>query len=683
MPTFAEGRHTHLTHSLPTTPPLSIYRRPRSFPFMFQRKPPATSTAPRVHGTLRTHRAPGAPGAPKALAAAVGPALLAALALLAPPSTRPASAQEATTQQSTAQQSTAQQATAQQPQRSQQSQQPEGVKLEVQISGIDGELLQNVEALTRIVRVSRSRTVRPGHVYRLHEKAPEQIATALEPFGFYAPTIHSNLNTRGSPWIARYGVDPGRPTLVSRLDISVEGEAEQDSVFRETLVSLPLAEGDTLNHQAYETAKQTLGLLAADRGYFDAVWDSSLIRVDRDAFTAEIVLHLSSGPRFRFGDVTIDDMDWVDNDLLLPFVEFEAGDWYHSSYLRNLQSNLAGTTYFANVEVIPRRDLADEELRVPIEIYARPRRTQRWEMGVGYGTDTGPRIRLSTEFRRLSRAGHFADFDARISAIEQSLTARYNIPVGYPYPSLWTVTGRYGNIEWVTSKTLQGFVGLSFAHLRGDVREVLTLRYQRDDFSVAADTSASNLTQPIASWTWSTADNRVYATRGIGGTLELRGAVDGFASSASFFRAVTSLKTIFPLREKFRGIVRADIGWIGTDQFRQLPPSIRFFAGGDRSIRGYQYKSLGPLNADDQVTGGNSLLVGNFEVEYRFLEKWSGAVFFDAGNAFNDFQGKVALGTGFGVRWISPVGMVRIDFGFGLSKEGSPFRLHLGIGPDF
>jgi len=373
----------------------------------------------------------------------------------------------------------------------------------------------------------------------------------------------------------------------------------------------------------------------------------------------------------------------VDTDLLLQYVGFQTGDPYHSSYLRSLQSSLSGTNYFANVEAVPRRDLADDELRVPIELHARPRKTQRWEVGLGYGTDTGPRIRLTTEFRRLSRAGHFADIDARISAIEQSITARYNIPVGFPYPSLWTVTGRYGNIEWVTSKTLQGFVGLSFAHLRGDVREVLSLRYQHDDFSVAADTSSSNLTQPIAAWTWSKADNRMYATRGVGGTLELRGAVDGFASSASFFRAVTALKTIFPLREKTRGIVRADIGWLGTDQFRQLPPSIRYFAGGDRSIRGYEYRSLGPVNPDGQVTGGDSLLVGSAEVEYRFLEKWSGAVFLDAGNAFNDFRGDVKFGTGFGVRWISPVGLIRVDFGFGLNKEGSPFRLHLGIGPDF
>jgi len=557
------------------------------------------------------------------------------------------------------------------------------VKLEVQITGLDEQLQDNVEALTGIVRTSRSRTVRPGHVYRLHEKAPEQIAAVLEPFGFYSPTIQSSLTTEGSPWVARYDVDPGPPTLVTRLDVRVEGAAGQDSVFVQTLASLPVSDGDTLNHQAYETAKTTLGLLAADRGYFDAVWDSSLIRVDRDASSAEIVLHMTSGPRFRFGDLTLDENDWVDTDLLLQYVGFKAGDPYHSSYLRNLQSSLSGTTYFANVEVIPRRDLADDELRVPIEVHARPRPTQRWEVGLGYGTDTGPRIRLTTEFRRLNRAGHYADLDARISTTEQSITARYNIPVGMPFPSLWTVTGRYGHIEWVTSTTLQGIAGLSFAHMRGDVREVLSLRYQHDDFTVAADTGVSNLTQPIASWNWSKSDDPFYAYRGVGATLELRGAVDGVASSASFFRAVTALKTIFPLREKLRGIVRADVGWLGTDQFRQLPPSIRYFAGGDRSIRGYEFRSLGPVNPDGQVTGGNSLLVGSAEVEYRFFEQWSGAVFLDAGNAFNDFQGEVAFGTGFGARWISPVGLIRIDLGFGLNKEGNPLRLHLGIGPDF
>jgi translocation and assembly module TamA len=559
---------------------------------------------------------------------------------------------------------------------------PAEVRLTVEISGVDGVLRRNVESLAGIVRASRARSVRPGHVYRLFEKAPEDIERALQPFGFYHPSIQSSLDSESDPWRASFIVEPGPAMLVERLDVRVTGEAETDSAFQAALARLPLAEGDTLNHPAYERARTSLGLLAADRGYLDAVWDSSFIRVDLEQNRSEVVLHMTSGPRFRFGEVSID-QEWVDMDILEPHIGFNPGDPFDTSFLRDLQSGLAGTTYFANVEIVPRRDLADDDLRVPIEIHSTARKTNRWEIGVGYGTDTGPRIRLATEFRRLNRRGHYADGDVRLSTTEQSITARYNIPVGFPNPSLWTVTGRYGRIEWVTSKTLQGFVGLSYAHLRGEVREVFSIRYQQDDYTVAADTGVSHLTQPIAAWTFADADNRLYATRGIGGTIELRGAVDGFGSSASFFRAWTTLKAIRGLSPKVRSVFRADIGWIGTEQFRGLPPSIRFFAGGDRSIRGYDYQSLGPVNEDGQVTGGNSLVVGSAELEYRFLEKWSGAVFFDAGNALRDFSGTIATRTGIGVRWISPVGLVRVDVGFGLQKEGNPVRLHLSIGPDF
>jgi len=558
----------------------------------------------------------------------------------------------------------------------------EGVKLEVRITGVEGALLANVEAVTGIVRAARSGVVRPGHVYRLFEQAPEEIERALEPFGYYRVRVESSLQSDTAPWSATFVIDRGPPILVDRLEVSIEGAAAQDSAFQAALGRIALAEGDTLNHPAYERAKSSIELLAADRGYLDARWDSAFIRVDLDDYRSEIVLDMTTGPRFRFGPVT-NDQDWVDLDILEPYLGFKPGDPYDSSYLRDLQSGLTGTTYFANVEIVPRRDLADDSLRVPIEIRTQPRKTQRYEVGVGYGTDTGPRIRFATEFRRLNRRGHYADGDARLSTSEQSLTARYNIPVGFPVPSLWTITGRYGRIDRGTSTTLQGFVGLSWAHLRGSLREVISVRYQDDAFTVAADTGRSHLTQPIVGWTFAQADNRLYATRGIGGGLELRGAVDGFGSNASFFRASATFKTIRTLAPRTRGTLRLDAGWIGTNQFAQLPPSIRFFAGGDRSIRGYDYNSLGPENSEGQVTGGNSLLVGSAELEYRFLEKWAGAVFFDAGNALNDFSGDVATGVGVGARWISPVGLVRVDAAFGLQKEGSKFRLHLQIGPDF
>jgi translocation and assembly module TamA len=236
------------------------------------------------------------------------------------------------------------------------AQQPSNVSLTVEISGVAGALKNNAEALTGIVTAARSKSVRPGHVYRLFEKAPEEIERALQPFGFYHPTIESSLDVESSPWRATFVVDSGPPTLVDRLDIRVIGEAEGDSAFQAALARLPLAQGDTLNHPAYERAKTALSLLAADRGYLDAVWDSSLIRVDREQNRSEIVLHMTTGPRFRFGAVSID-QEWVDLDILEPHIEFQPGDPFDTSYLRDLQSALSGTTYFANVEIVPRRDL--------------------------------------------------------------------------------------------------------------------------------------------------------------------------------------------------------------------------------------------------------------------------------------------------------------------------------------
>ncbi len=233
------------------------------------------------------------------------------------------------------------------------AQAPATVRLDVLISGIEGPHLANVQALTGIARAARSGEVRPGHVYRLYDRAPEEIERALVPFGFYRVTVTSALQSDSPPWQARFEVDPGPPLFVDRLDVRVTGEAEDDSVFQAALANLPLAEGDTLNHPAYERAKTSIELLAADRGYLDAAWDSAFIRVDLEEYRSEIVLHMSTGPRFRFGEVSID-QEWVDMDILEPMMDFRAGDYFHSAPLRALQNDLVGTTYFANVEIVPR-----------------------------------------------------------------------------------------------------------------------------------------------------------------------------------------------------------------------------------------------------------------------------------------------------------------------------------------
>jgi translocation and assembly module TamA len=119
--------------------------------------------------------------------------------------------------------------------------------------------------------------------------------------------------------------------------------------------------------------------------------------------------------------------------------------------------------------------------------------------------------------------------------------------------------------------------------------------------------------------------------------------------------------------------------------FHDLPPSIRFFAGGDRSVRGYDYQSLGPKNLEGQVIGGKHLVVGSLEYEHKipYLDKWSLATFYDVGNAFNNFaEPRLKHGAGLGLRWLSPVGLIRIDVATALSENNYPLRLHITIGPD-
>src|SRR5690606_2460729 len=140
-------------------------------------------------------------------------------------------------------------------------------------------------------------------------------------------------------------------------------------------------------------------------------------------------------------------------------------------------------------------------------------------------------------------------------------------------------------------------------------------------------------------------------------------------------------KLIFPLLGG-RIISRADAGFTEADELIELPSSVRFFAGGDNSVRGYAYESLGPTNDDGDVVGGRHLLTGSIEYDHLFLPSWSAAIFIDGGNAFDTVDTFEALyGYGVGIRWRSPIGPIRLDVA-GPSDQRDAFRIHVSMGPD-
>src|SRR6185503_8820262 len=203
--------------------------------------------------------------------------------------------------------------------------------------------------------------------------------------------------------------------------------------------------------------------------------------------------------------------------------------------------------------------------------------------------------------------------------IEKSFSASYQIPGPYPRTDVLTFQLAYADLNPETSHSQNALAGVGLSQARGSWREAFGLNFQREDFEVGLDQGISELLIPQASWSRVEADDRISTTRGHRVQLDLRGADEALLSNASFLQGKAEGKLIRSFADRFRFIGRAQVGYTETDQFRELPPTMRFFAGGDQSVRGFEYQQLGALDEEGNVIGGPVLLTGSVELEYRFL----------------------------------------------------------------
>ncbi len=558
--------------------------------------------------------------------------------------------------------------------------QAQTARLRVQLEGLDGELRANALAVAGIFSAARSRQLPTSQIERLHARAPEEINLALQPYGFYRPTVEAELSRDARTWIARYQVDPGAPLILSRVDVRLSGEGETDPVFLEAVRSFPLAAGDTLRHARYEGGKLALADIAAQRGYLKARFDTAEIRIDLEAYTAEIVLHIESGPQYLFGPVTFN-QDLVDPRLLRGYVTFEPGDTFELGKLLEMQRGLASSSFFSQVEVRP--DIEVEGRQVPIQVDVVARKRQRYELGIGYGTDTGIRGLVEADFRRLNWRGHNATVRLEVSEIRRTLSAQYRFPPVYPETATYAIFAGAGDFSPTWSTSLRATLGVSRSQLRGPLNEVLSLSYEAQNFTIAEQDGTSYLLIPGASWAWTKSDDRLRPRRGLRVQLETFASLDALLSSTSYLQLILSGKLIHGLGSRLRLLSRAKIGRTYYAHFEQLPPTLRFVTGGDRTVRGYSYESLGPRDEADRLIGGDVLVEASAEADYAVIGNWMLALFFDLGNGLDSLGDlSLARGAGVGVRWMTPVGPIRLDLAYGFDAPSEDVRIHLTLGPD-
>lgn len=565
----------------------------------------------------------------------------------------------------------------------------EAARIATTIGGIDADL--KIAALAGLdLTQYAGRDVSAAQARRLYERAPAQIATALEPYGYYDVSVTGELKETAAGWIAELSVRPGDPVEVAELDLKLDGPARELDSVRLALRAFAPSTGQPLNHDAYERGKGAIQAALFAEGFLDAKLLTHRVEVSRSTRRAVIHLAWEPGQRYRIGKTEFEGSQFND-EFLTRYLPWNEGDFYTQEQLLSLQQRLNEADYFAVVDVNPDVENAADGV-VPIKVALAPAKRSIYTGGVFVGTDTGLGVRGGLDRRWMNRRGHTFRSELILAQRLTSASALYQIPlpgsdsrtfnVGVNYRDEDTQTTRSKTSTLVASETRQwlGFTRTLGLHLQtGD--------FEIGDRKEVAFRGNSTILYPQFTLTRKRADDPLFVRRGYSVNLLARAAAEGVLSDTNFVQLRGDVKWVRALKPRHRLILRGTVGASWVDQFDTLPPDLRFFAGGDRSLRGYGYQTVGPdliVDPDKKpvVIGGKHLLTGSAEYEYYFKPKWGVATFVDAGDAFSGTKFEPKIGAGLGLRWRSPVGMVRFDLGVPLREPKDGVQIHLVIGPD-
>ncbi|QEA39961.1 outer membrane protein assembly factor [Pistricoccus aurantiacus] len=597
--------------------------------------------------------------------------------------------------------------------------------LDSRIEGLDGAVEDNVKIYLQGIEVGQySRS-------RLENQVRKQTREAMRAYGYYEPTITDMTFVEDPPERVELTIDPGPRVKITVLDLTIKGDAQDDKAFTQALKDAKLKKGRPLLHKRYDSLKSRLAGLSLQRGYFDSRFTDQRMEVRPWEESARIYLTLDSGPRYRFGEVYYHGSQ-IDEKRLRKMLPFKPGDLYLAEELAEYNQRLSQSNWFSAMAIRPqlggagnlalssqtnwydqtalegdavrsRPDIsseprisqsalisasnlqAPEDLAVPIDVQLTPAARHNFEIGVGYATDVGPRLHFSWEQPWLNSDGDSLNHDLFLSAPEQRFTGEYIIPLEDPLKDSYRLQYGFRSKDDNDTQSLEAAVELArrWEFDNGWIQS-LYLRTLYEDFTQGEQEDKVLLYYPGISWTRVRTRNPRFPTWGDRQRLALEYSDTFWGSDATFFRTTADTQWIRMLGDDHRFVGRMGLGAISTEDFDKIPPSLRFFAGGDSSVRGYSYESLAPRDDSGKLRGGQQLFTASVEAQRRITGDWWGAAFVDTGDAFDDWwPNELNTGAGLGVRWVSPVGPIRFDIAHPFDDEDNSWRIHFAIGPEF
>ncbi len=558
-----------------------------------------------------------------------------------------------------------------------------GESVELKVLGLDGDVLKNVQAALAVP----PGLVKDGKIDVLwldhfQEQMPRKIQEALEALGYYhgVATVSREITPEGI-FRVTVTVEAGEPVRVRSVALRIEGPGEGEAALRNAVEKFPLKQGDILRHDAYKEAKRGIQDLGIGMGYLNGRFSRQDIQVTVGQAAADIDLVYVTGPRYFFGKINFSGAPGYPQMFLNRYVAFKEGEVFSYEKIWETQRNLTLADRYSDVRIETDKEKAQEN-RVPVEIKLTPSPENQVKIGGGYGTDTGPRFSVTYRDKNVLAAGHQWDTGVNVSKVLQGVAMGYTVPgADIRTFSALKVNLKQENNDTYTTKEMS----MELQHVRPyffDKSGAVFLQVLRESSDAGDHKTNTFSLMPGFRIFDRQYDHPARPTKGFSYLAEIRGTNQTLGSYTGFIQGSLTGSGLYPLGGGFSLLARLNAGaTLQNEGSKELPIAIRYFAGGDNSVRGYAYQSLGAKDDKGNGGGGKNTLVGGVEMERVLWKDWGAAAFYDVGNAFNSFREMdLAQGAGIGCRYYTPVGPIKLDIARQLGTPEPTFRLHLGFG---
>ncbi|MBN7824179.1 autotransporter assembly complex protein TamA [Bowmanella dokdonensis] len=556
-------------------------------------------------------------------------------------------------------------------------------QIELSIQGANEAQQQNIRAHLG------SLPTEPHQINAFIAKAREKTLSALVALGYNNAHAKVQVNREVQPLRVTISVDPGAPTRITQMDLSLKGDGLDDDEFQQLLAGIIQQQGQILNHQSYESWKDRIQTYARNHGYLSAKWITHELRVNTETREARVILEFDTGVRHQVGEVNYKGSD-VSRELLERMSPLTLGEPYQSSLLSSLESALRRSGYFDDVLVTPDLNKVHDH-QVPINVALSDAPTHSFKVGVGYVTDTGPRAQFNWRTPRINRYGHSQETTLRYSTVNPYINFFYQIPGEDPLNEHYLISLGLEQNDYGDLTSTQKRLALSRQSTHKKWVWATQLRWLDENWNFAEQDYRAQYLLPGLTLSRTRREGPIRDPEaGFLQNYQVEATDQNLGSGGRLLRLTGFWKWLHRWGDH-RVVLRGQAGINVTEEegVESLAPSLRFFAGGDQSIRGFDYNSLGPtttVQTDDgpeqRVIGGKMLAVASAEYQYYLYDDWRLAIFTDAGNAFNRDKFNPVQSVGTGVHWLSPVGAVRVEVAYGISEEDRPWRLHISMGAE-